>query len=209
MDDPDQTEPSQEKVWDERYAETDRVWSGNPNGALVAEVAALSPGRALDVGCGEGADAIWLAERGWAVTGLDVSRVALDRAAAAAHERCVEVTWLLSGLIEASLPQAGFDLVSAQYPAVPRTEGALAEHAMLDAVAPGGTLLVVHHVDFGAHQSAGHHFDPERFVHVEDVHARLGPEWTIEVYEERTREVHSGAGAGHSRDRVLRARRRP
>lgn len=204
----DETEPSQAAVWDQRYAERDRVWSGNPNGALVAEVSGLPPGRALDVGCGEGADAIWLAERGWVVTALDVSQVALDRAAAAAHERGVVVTWLPTGLIEASLPLGGFDLVSAQYPAVPRTDGALAEHAMLDAVAPGGTLLVVHHVDFGSHQSAGHHFDPERFVHVEDVHALLGPDWSIEVYEERDRDVSSGAGAGHTRDRVLRAQRR-
>ena len=66
--------------WDARYAEADRVWSGNPNGALVAEVAGLLPGRALDVGCGEGADAVWLAGRGWDVTALDVSKIAIDRA---------------------------------------------------------------------------------------------------------------------------------
>ena len=67
--------------WDQRYAEMDKLWSGQPNGALVSEVNGLRPGRVLDVGCGEGADALWLAEQGWDVTALDVSKVALDRAA--------------------------------------------------------------------------------------------------------------------------------
>jgi len=208
VDDSDQTDPPGADEWDSRYAESERVWSGNPNGALVADLADLAPGRALDVGCGEGADAIWLAQRGWVVTAIDVSRVALDRAVAAAKERAVEVTWLRTGLLDAPLAPGGFDLVSAQYPALLRTDGASAEHALLAAVAPGGTLLVVHHVDFGAHHARGPHFDPEAFVHVEDVHARLGPEWEIQVFEERSRDVRSGAGAGHSRDRVLRARRR-
>src|SRR5688500_5143736 len=66
--------------WDALYGAAERVWSGGPNGALIDEVAELEPGRALDVGCGEGADAVWLARGGWQVTALDVSRVALDRA---------------------------------------------------------------------------------------------------------------------------------
>src|SRR5918997_1941704 len=73
---------AQAPEWDARYRERDgAMWSGRPNGRLVAEVASLAPGRALDVGCGEGADAIWLAQRGWTVTGVDVSAVALERAA--------------------------------------------------------------------------------------------------------------------------------
>src|SRR5215467_9291696 len=70
-----------ESFWDERYRSAQRVWSGNPNPQLVAEVADRRPGRALDVGCGEGADAIWLARAGWTVVGADVSGVALERAA--------------------------------------------------------------------------------------------------------------------------------
>jgi len=66
--------------WDRRYADREQLWSGQPNGALVAEVASLMPGRLLDVGCGEGADAVWLARRGWDVTALDVTGVALERA---------------------------------------------------------------------------------------------------------------------------------
>ena len=75
---PDGSDPAAE--WDAMYAERDAVWSGEPNPHLVAEVAALTPGTALDVGCGEGADAVWLARQGWAVTAVDVSQVALERA---------------------------------------------------------------------------------------------------------------------------------
>ena len=100
--------------WDARYGVAERVWSGEPNGALVAEVDELEPGRALDVGCGEGADAVWLARRVWRVTALDVSRVALDRAERHASAAGVEVRWVLAGLVEAGLLAASFDLVSAQ-----------------------------------------------------------------------------------------------
>lgn len=78
--------------WDRWYASMEQLWSGLPNAALVSEVAGLAPGRALDVGCGEGADAVWLARQGWTVTALDVSRVALDRAAVYAREADVRVT---------------------------------------------------------------------------------------------------------------------
>jgi 2-polyprenyl-3-methyl-5-hydroxy-6-metoxy-1,4-benzoquinol methylase len=78
-------------AWDERYAVSEQIWSGEPNVALVAEVDDLEPGTALDVGCGEGADAIWLANRGWQVTAIDVSDIALQRAATAAEQAHVDV----------------------------------------------------------------------------------------------------------------------
>src|SRR5687768_8912240 len=71
--------------WEEKYAGATGIWSGQPNGALVDEAADLAPGHALDLGCGEGGDALWLAERGWTVTGLDLSPTALARAGAAAR----------------------------------------------------------------------------------------------------------------------------
>lgn len=139
-----------ESRWDERYTESQQLWSGEPNGALVTEVAGHRPGTVLDVGCGEGADAIWLTQRGWEVTALDVSGVALARAREAAAAAGVDVTWLHSGLLEADLPAGGFDLVSAQYPALLQTPDGDAERALLAAVAPGGTLLFVHHAAFGS-----------------------------------------------------------
>jgi SAM-dependent methyltransferase len=142
-------------MWDARYTESGQMWSGDPNGALVAEVRGRSPGRALDVGCGEGADAIWLAGQGWDVTALDVSGVALRRAEAAARESGAHVVWLHSDLLSADLPTDGFDLVSAQYPALVRTPGVEEGLALLNAVAPGGTLLFVHHAHFGSQPAGG------------------------------------------------------
>src|SRR6476620_8260573 len=110
-------ESSEADEWDARYSERDRVWSGEPNGALVDEMTGARPGRALDVGCGEGADALWLARQGWAVTALDISQIAVHRARAHADRENVDITWVLSGLLDAELPAGGFDLVSAQYPA--------------------------------------------------------------------------------------------
>jgi SAM-dependent methyltransferase len=193
--------------WDERYASADRIWSGEPNGALVAEVADLAPGRALDVGCGEGADAVWLARRGWQVTALDVSAVALERAKRHAQDAGVDVTWVDAGLVGAQLPAGSFDLVSAQYPALRKTPDEVAERTLLDLVAPGGTLLVVHHVLDPEHLHELS-FDPTLYVLPADVAALLGEGWEIEVDERRPRAVSAGAGARHVEDLVLRARRR-
>jgi SAM-dependent methyltransferase len=193
--------------WDARYAAADKVWSGNPNGALLTEVTGLRPGRALDVGCGEGADAVWLAGHGWEVTALDVSQVALDRAALHARQAGVQVRWVRAGLVEASLSPGAFDLVSAQYPALRRTPTGEAERALLAAVAPGGLLLVVHHEDVDVDHARAHGFDPADYVQPADVAALLDDDWHVEVDETRPRTVEAGAGAGHTLDRVLRARR--
>src|SRR3954470_19229356 len=193
--------------WDARYAEADRVWSGRPNGALVAEVEGLAPGRVLDVGCGEGADAVWLALRGWDVTALDVSKVALDRARAAAEATGASIHWLHSALLDATLPAGGFDLASAQYPALLRTPGNDAERALLDAGAPGGTLLVVHHADIDVEHAKARGFDPADYVSPADVAALLADGWQVEVDERRARQVEGGAGAHHTHDLVLKARR--
>lgn len=194
--------------WDERYSGMEQVWSGRPNFALVTEVTDLEPGTALDVGCGEGADAVWLARQGWAVTALDVSTVAIERAALHAQEAAVAVQWVHAGLVAAPISPRGFDLVSAQYPALLRTPGADAERSLLAAVAPGGTLLVVHHADSGINHAEHHGFDPADYVHPADVAAVLDDDWQVEVDERRLRETPAGgAGAHHTHDLVLRVRR--
>ena len=201
-------DPAVQAQWDNRYAEQDRLWSGNPNGALVAEVAGLTPGRVLDVGCGEGADAIWLARNGWDVTAIDVSTVALERAALHAQEAGVTVQWMHADLAEARLPAATFDLVSAQYPALLRTPDSAAERALLEAAAPSGLLLLVHHADMETHEPHDGGFDPKDYVWPQMVADRLDDDWELEVFERRPRLIpESGAGARHRDDVVLRARR--
>lgn len=139
-----------EEHWDARYAESKRIWSGKPNAALVVEVAGLTPGRALDLGSGEGGDAIWLAQQGWQVTAVDVSPIALGRAAVHAKEAGVEdrIEWQQHELGK-TFPDGTFDLVSAQFLhstiELPR-EQILREAAA--AVAVGGILLVEGHLEF-------------------------------------------------------------
>jgi len=140
------------EFWDDRYQSADRLWSGNPNAQLVAQASDLTPGLALDVGCGEGADAIWLAERGWQVNAVDVSAVALERAAqhAATHgdEVAGRITWRREDMYSFDPGARSFDLVSAQFMYLPSQAFAVMLARLAAAVRPGGTLLVVgHHPD--------------------------------------------------------------
>lgn len=197
------------QYWDDRYGSRDQLFSGNPNGVLVTEVADLPPGRALDVGCGEGGDARWLALHGWQVTGIDISELALQRAASA--EGGDRVTWRQCDL-RSTPPAAGaFDLVSAQYFPLPREPGHAALRGLLAAVAPGGTLLVAgHHLaDFTEHHA--HHerdFDPADFYETAEIAELLDDGWTVLVDETRPRTAPAPEGTRHVRDTVLRARRR-
>lgn len=201
-------DPAVQEEWDRRYAVEGQLWSGRPNGALVAEVTSLAPGRALDVGCGEGADAVWLARAGWQVTGLEVSGIALQRAAGHAQDAGVPIQWVHAGLAEAALPPASFDLVSAQYPALLRTPDGAAERALLAAVAPGGVLLLVHHAGMEGQSVSDSGFDPGDYVWPSMVADLLDQDWAVEVNEERPRTApEGGAGAHHANDLVLRARR--
>ncbi|MFD3993487.1 class I SAM-dependent methyltransferase [Streptomyces sp. NPDC058583] len=201
-------DPAVRAEWDNRYADRQQLWSGRPNGALVAEVAGLARGRVLDVGCGEGADAVWLARRGWDVTALEVSGVALERAAGHARDAGVAVRWVHATLTDAALPPASFDLVSAQYPALLRTPDAAAERALTAAVAVGGVLLLVHHAGMDTRQPDESGFDPADYVWPSMVTALLGDDWVVEVDEQRARVApDGGAGAHHTDDLVLRARR--
>jgi SAM-dependent methyltransferase len=195
-----------ERVWDARYSELDRVWSGEPNQTLTVETATLSPGRVLDVGCGEGADAVWLATRGWTVTALDPSGVALARARAAATAAQADVTWVQGGLVGADLPAGAFDLVSVFYPALDLSDDPLRRLAGL--VAPGGTLLLVHHAEVDRELALEHGFDPDALLAPGDVTTEaLGDGWTVTGPEKRPRVVSGGAGAHHHDDLVVRATR--
>jgi SAM-dependent methyltransferase len=220
--------------WDEMYRSRPRVWSGRPNPQLVAEAAGLEPGTALDLGCGEGADALWLAEQGWTVTAVDVSAVALERAEqhAAASAAGNRITWLQRDL-DAWAPEEQFDLVSAQFLHSTEAPWQRPHRVAADAVRPGGTLLIVGHHPEGlppwrsmsedsqpdkshagehSHSHGGDgHATSEMFFTAEQAAAELGiapPGWRVDVAASREREATGPDGqSAMLADAVLRATR--
>ncbi|WP_030606762.1 class I SAM-dependent methyltransferase [Streptomyces sclerotialus] len=208
------TEEFGKDYWEQRYRGHTMARIRQPNPQLVTEAADLAPGTALDAGCGEGADAVWLAARGWRVTAVDISAAALEHAREQAAASGADVTgridWVEADLTAWAPPENHYDLVSTHYvhPAASREAlfGRLAE-----AVAPGGTLLVVGHHPSG-HGTAGVHGAP-REVHftAEEVAAALDPDrWDVVASEARTRTATGHGGQEVTlRDTVLRARKRP
>ena len=197
--------------YDELYRSAPAVWSGRPNRQLVVEAGALPPGAALDAGCGEGADALWLAAQGWRVTAVDFSPVALDRGSAGARARGLDdrITWVHADL-ETWLPPPGrFDLVTAHYLHSHGPDRPALFERLAAAVAPGGTLLVVGHllVEGAGHD---HHHDPDLYCTAEDVAAVLDPaEWADIAPQTRERDPEAAERTGNpAPDTVLVARRR-
>jgi SAM-dependent methyltransferase len=131
--------------WNERYRGAELLWTAEPNRLLAAQVVDLPVGRALDVACGEGRNAIWLAQQGWDVTAVDFSEVALGKAAQLAASRGVEVEWVLEDVLRYEPEPLTFDLVVVLYLQLPVAELAAALRGAANAVAPGGTLLVLGH----------------------------------------------------------------
>ncbi len=203
--------------WDERYAGSDRVWSGRPNQRLVEQVADLQPGTALDVACGEGGDAIWLATQGWRVTAVDISQVALAKVAEHAEEAGVADRLKLGFYDALADPRpAGrhtFDLVTVSFLHVPVDDFAAIYRGIADAVAPGGRLLVTahhpHDVESGTRHDHGPGllFEPDRVLTTLGV-AQPGSPWELEVAETPDRVQETADGPLHVRDTVVRLRRR-
>ncbi|MEV4531293.1 FAD-dependent oxidoreductase [Streptosporangium sp. NPDC049304] len=201
----------EEEFWDLRYGESDRIWSGNPNVVLVREITGVEPGSALDLGCGEGADAIWLARQGWRVTATDISGVALERAAR--HAASADVTDLVDWQrhdLGVSFPEGVFDLVSAHFLHSP---GDMPREKILrtaaSAVAPGGTLLIVGHAGFPAWEHNPHpdvHLPTPQEV-LESLELTEG-EWEVLLCEEHERIQNDPEGQPTTRtDNVLKVRR--
>lgn len=207
------TERFTEEFWNERYGSHDSLWSGNPNRHLVSEISGLAPGTALDVGCGEGADAIWLARQGWRVTGLDVSTVALQRAAAHAAAAGAEIAgridWQHADLLAWEPGAAQYDLVSAQYMHLPPGLRETVFGHLAGSVAPGGTLLIVGHHPSDLQTTMRRPPLPELFFTGDDIAALLGPDgWEIITNAAPERSATDPDGQAVTiRDTVLRARR--
>lgn len=205
---------SDEASWNEWYRARPTMWSGDPNPQLVIEAAELAGGRALDVGSGEGADAIWLAQRGWQVTAVDISTVALERGARQASALGADVgarlTWVAADVTSWVPPASAYDLVSAQFLQLPKEPRDPLFARLAESVAPGGSLLIVGHDPSDLLTTVARPPRPERFFTAPDIASSLDPHtWDIVVSEARPRStLDPGGQPATIHDAVLRAQRR-
>jgi SAM-dependent methyltransferase len=159
--------------WDARYSGVDSVWARRPNRFLVAEVEGLEPGRALDLACGEGQNAIWLAQGGWQVSAVDFSEVAIEKARARSTEAGVAVELECADLLDYEPQPGAFDLVAALYFHVHADERALILERAASALAPEGTFLFVGHDLLNLTEGVGGPSDPSLLCTPDDVAAEL------------------------------------
>jgi len=192
--------------WNARYAGSELLWTAEPNRRFASEVEGLEPGRALDLACGEGRNAVWLAEHGWRTTGVDFSDVALSKAAQLAASRGVEVEWIVADVLEHEPESRAFDLVALLYLQLPHDELARALGAATEALAPGGTLLVLGHDTTNLTEGHGGPRDASVLFTPQDVVAELGA-LTVERAERVRRAVPLDDGEATAVDAFVRARR--
>jgi SAM-dependent methyltransferase len=194
--------------WDRRYADRELVWTSQANRFLVAEVGGMAPGRAIDLACGEGRNALWLAERGWQVTGVDFSAVGVEKARTLAAARGVEAEWIVADLLDYQPVPEGFDLVIVFYLQVPDVQRAAIVRRAAGAVAPGGTFLLVAHDSANLDRGHGGPQDPAVLYTAEDVNRDLnGSVLHIERAERVERQVDTPDGPRIALDALVRASR--
>jgi SAM-dependent methyltransferase len=194
----------QREDWDKRYASVENLWAVRPNRFLVAEAGGLNPGRGLDLACGEGQNAIWLATLGWEVIGVDYSEVAVSKARTRADRDGVHVDFLVADLVSYEPEACAFDLVLVLYLHIPRDERRGVLERAASAVAPGGTFVFVGHDLTNLTEGVGGPSDPGLLCTPDDIAAEL-PGLEIEKAERVLRDV-----AGETRDAIdalVRARR--
>lgn len=192
--------------WDARYAAAPLVWSAGPNQFLARETADLPVGRALDVACGEGRNALWLAERGWRTTGVDFSPVAIDKARTLGAERGLDVDWVVADVTTGTVGAAAYDLVVVMYLHLDAVGRTAAYSRAAAAVAPGGTLLVVAHDLDNLTRGHGGPQDPALLTTPETVVAVIGDLEVVRA-ERVLRTVSTDAGPVDAVDTLVLARR--
>lgn len=197
-------------AWDQRYAAVDHVWSLEPNAAVTAELEAVPPGRAADLGCGEGRNAIWLARRGWEVTAVDFSAVAVERGRRLAGD--LRVDWVVGDVLTVPLPEV--DLVVMAYLQLPAGERRAVVRRAWQALTPGGTLFLVAHDSTNLTEGTGGPQDPSVLYTAEDVVGDLASEHLDVVRAERVGRVvpvedaHGGRAEATAWDALVRLTRR-
>ncbi len=199
--------------WNARYDTAELIWKGEPNQFLPPEVEGLEPGRAVDLACGEGRNAVWLATQGWQVTGVDFAGVGLAKAERLAAEHGVTATWVESDLTTWEADH-GYDLVVVFYLQVPADVRRLALRNAVRALAPGGTFLLVCHDLRNLSEGHGGPQDPVVLTTAEDVLDDIAAaelELGIELVTERSgvveRAVATPDGERTAIDTLVRARR--
>lgn len=192
--------------WNARYAQKELVWSAEPNRLFASEVGGLAPGRALDLACGEGRNAVWLAAHGWSVTGVDFSDVALRKAAELAASRDVAVDWVVADLLDYVPDPQSYDLVAMLYLQLPREELLDVVRTAAGAVAPGGTLFVLAHDTTNLTDGHGGPRDVSVLYTAEDLVPELR-ELEVERAEAVQRTVALEDGEAVAIDALVRARR--
>jgi SAM-dependent methyltransferase len=190
--------------WDGKYAETEQLWAATPNRTFAAEAAGLLPGRALDLACGEGRHAIWLASRGWQVTAVDFSEVAIARGRARAAEELVEVDFACSDLLDFEPEPGAFDLVLVLFLQLPANERRLVLSRAAAALSPGGTFLLVGHDLDNLEKGTGGPSDPSVLYTSADIVAEI-PGLEIEKAQQVFRAVDDADRPAI--DALVRARR--
>jgi len=196
----------EQAAWDERYSGPELVWGAGPNRFVADELAALPPGRAIDLGTGEGRNAIWLAERGWQVTAVDFSAAGLARAARLATERGVSARWVQADLLDYQPASAAYDLVLIAYLQLPSARLAGVLRAAAEAVAPGGTLLVIGHDRDNIARGYGGPQDSDRLYTAALITAGLTG-LAVRRAEQVLRPVQTPAGERTAIDTLVRAER--
>ena len=192
--------------WNARYAAAELLWTAEPNRRFASEVEDLAPGRALDLACGEGRNAVWLAERGWRTTGVDFSDVALAKAERLAANRGVEVEWVLADVLEHEPERGAFELVAVLYLQLPHEQLAEVLHTSVGALAPGGTLVVLGHDTTNLTHGHGGPRDASVLFTPEDVVPQL-ERLVVERAEKVPRTVPLEDGEATAIDALVRARR--
>ncbi len=178
----------QREDWDRRYAAVESLWAAKPNRFLVAETSSLPPGRALDLACGEGQNAVWLATLGWTVTGVDFSAVAIGKARARAAREGVEVEFVCDDLLELHPDASAFDLVLVFYIHIPAEGRRTILERAAEALAPGGTFLLVGHDLANLTDGVGGPSDPALLFTPDDIAAEV-PGLVVEKAERVLRDV--------------------
>jgi len=160
--------------WDRKYSETGLLWSAEPNRFVVAELAGLPPGRALDLACGEGRNAIWLAELGWRVAAVDFSEIAIAKGRERAARLGLDVDFVCADLLDYEPEPDAYDLVLVLYLQIPAGERRLVLSRAADALAPGATFLLVGHDSTNLTDGVGGPSEPSVLYTPDDIVAELG-----------------------------------